>query len=57
LSGAYSDMEFKRGDFPIAERMADEVLSLPIGPQLSPSDILAVCSLVASFVQKSSVGE
>lgn len=55
LSGAYSDMEFKRGDFPIAERMADEVLSLPIGPQLSPSDILAVCSLAASFSEKSSV--
>jgi dTDP-4-amino-4,6-dideoxygalactose transaminase len=55
LSGAYSDIEFKRGDFPIAERMADEVLSLPIGPQLSPSDILAVCSLAASFSGKSSV--
>lgn len=57
LSGAYASLGFALGDFPVAERIADEALSLPIGPQLSPSDILAVCSLVASFVQKSSVGE
>ena len=31
LSKAYADMNFKRGDFPLSERMADTVLSLPAG--------------------------
>jgi dTDP-4-amino-4,6-dideoxygalactose transaminase len=35
LQHAYSDMPWSRGDFPIAEMLADQVLSLPIGPHLS----------------------
>jgi dTDP-4-amino-4,6-dideoxygalactose transaminase len=34
LSGAYADMGFKKGAFPLAEEIADSVLSLPIGPHL-----------------------
>jgi dTDP-4-amino-4,6-dideoxygalactose transaminase len=32
LSGAYQDLGLSAGSFPIAERMASEVLSLPISP-------------------------
>ncbi|HVU07471.1 MAG TPA: DegT/DnrJ/EryC1/StrS family aminotransferase, partial [Verrucomicrobiae bacterium] len=35
LSGAYTDDEWKRGSFPIAEELAETVLSLPMGPHLS----------------------
>jgi dTDP-4-amino-4,6-dideoxygalactose transaminase len=35
LSGAYADAGWKKGAFPIAEEMANTVLSLPIGPHLS----------------------
>ena len=35
LQQAYADMGHQRGDFPIAETLADEVLSLPIGPHLT----------------------
>lgn len=35
LQQAYADLGYQRGDFPIAEAMADEVISLPMGPQLS----------------------
>lgn len=38
LSEAYADMGFRRGDFPIAEEMADTFLSLPIGPHMSLND-------------------
>jgi dTDP-4-amino-4,6-dideoxygalactose transaminase len=38
LQQAYEDRGYKRGDFPIAEAMAEEVLSLPMGPQLSVQD-------------------
>jgi dTDP-3-amino-3,4,6-trideoxy-alpha-D-glucose transaminase len=32
LSPAYANLELKRGTFPISERLADEVLSLPMHP-------------------------
>ena len=35
LSGAYANANWPRGTFPIAENLADSVLSLPIGPHLS----------------------
>jgi dTDP-4-amino-4,6-dideoxygalactose transaminase len=35
LQGAYRESGWREGAFPIAERMAREVLSLPIGPHLS----------------------
>jgi dTDP-4-amino-4,6-dideoxygalactose transaminase len=34
LSGAYADEKWARGAYPVAEGLADTVLSLPIGPHL-----------------------
>lgn len=34
LQPAYSELKLNEGDFPIAEQMAKEVLSLPMGPHL-----------------------
>jgi dTDP-4-amino-4,6-dideoxygalactose transaminase len=39
LQPAYEDHKFTVGDFPISERLAREVLSLPIGPHLVERDI------------------
>ncbi len=36
LQEAYAELGFTEGDFPIAEAVHREVLSLPIGPQLEP---------------------
>jgi dTDP-4-amino-4,6-dideoxygalactose transaminase len=46
MAGAYADMGFAPDDFPIARRLADEVLSLPIGPQLSEEQARAVVTAV-----------
>ncbi|HSY53198.1 MAG TPA: DegT/DnrJ/EryC1/StrS family aminotransferase [Opitutaceae bacterium] len=50
LSGAYRDAGWQRGDFPLAEKLADEVLSLPIGPHFSAEQIDHVCSAVRKFM-------
>lgn len=42
LQEAYRDSGMERGRFPIAERLADTVLSLPIGPQMSAAHVDAV---------------
>lgn len=36
LLPAYADLGHRRGDFPCAERFADEILSLPIYPGITP---------------------
>lgn len=50
LQEAYVELGYGRGTLPIAEQMADEVLSLPIGPHMSDADVDYVISQVASFV-------
>jgi len=46
LSPAYADRGFKRGDFPITERLADTVLSLPLGPHLNEAQVELVIQAV-----------
>ncbi len=49
LSNAYRDAGWKRGDFPLAEKFAGEVLSLPIGPHHTAEQIDFVCASIRSF--------
>jgi len=42
LQQAYSELGYKQGDFPIAEAIHSEVLSLPIGPQMSEKAVATV---------------
>jgi dTDP-3-amino-3,4,6-trideoxy-alpha-D-glucose transaminase len=52
LSLAYREAGWKRGDFPIAERLADEVLSLPLNPHLTEAQLEFVCAAVRSFFDR-----
>lgn len=38
LQPAYADFRWPAGAFPLAKRIADEVLSLPMGPHLTPGE-------------------
>lgn len=51
LSRAYTGAGWKRGDFPLAETLADQVLSLPIGPHVTATQVEYVCAQVTSFFQ------
>jgi dTDP-4-amino-4,6-dideoxygalactose transaminase len=47
LQPALSDLGYKKGDMPVAERMASRVLSLPMYPELKTEDVSYVCETVA----------
>ncbi|MGB7480504.1 MAG: DegT/DnrJ/EryC1/StrS family aminotransferase [Burkholderiaceae bacterium] len=46
LQGAYQEQGYARRSLPLAERLADEVLSLPIGPHLEEGMVDAVAELI-----------
>lgn len=46
LQQAYAKAGYVKGQFPLAERLANQVLSLPIGPQLDDTSVAAV---IAAF--------
>ena len=49
LHGAYAGLGFKKGDFPVSERLSDEILSLPIFPELSDEQIQYVVTQLKGF--------
>jgi dTDP-4-amino-4,6-dideoxygalactose transaminase len=49
LQEAYLDLGHKKGDFPIAEQLAREVLSLPMFPELKTSEVKTVCGQINSY--------
>jgi dTDP-4-amino-4,6-dideoxygalactose transaminase len=46
LQQAYADLGLPRGSFPLAEAMADSVLSLPIGPHMPPEALDRIADVV-----------
>lgn len=49
---AYKKYGYKKGDFPVAEKCAREVLSLPLYPELSEQQIEYVCKMIKEFFRK-----
>lgn len=43
LQGAYSEMGYKKGDIPVSEKIADEILSLPMFPHMKIEQVEYVC--------------
>jgi dTDP-4-amino-4,6-dideoxygalactose transaminase len=50
LQEAYQELNYKKGDFPVAEKLADEVLSLPMFPHITKEQIESVCSALKELV-------
>lgn len=46
LQGAYARLAYGKGAFPVAERMADTLISLPIGPAMSEAQVDRVVAAV-----------
>jgi dTDP-4-amino-4,6-dideoxygalactose transaminase len=53
LQEAYAGLGHRQGDFPIAERIADSQLSLPIYPEMPDEDVDRVAEAVAEWLGNS----
>jgi dTDP-4-amino-4,6-dideoxygalactose transaminase len=49
LSPAYASLGYRRGNFPVAEALAAECLSLPLFPGIREEQLAAVVSAVARY--------
>jgi dTDP-4-amino-4,6-dideoxygalactose transaminase len=52
LTEAYRSLGYRRGDFPVAERCAAELVSLPMFPELTREQIAYVAEGIREFVGK-----
>lgn len=51
LSKAYQYLGYRRGDFPITEKYADSLVSLPLFQGMTPAEVQAVVEAVNSYVE------
>jgi dTDP-4-amino-4,6-dideoxygalactose transaminase len=49
LQPAYKDLGYQKGDFPVTERYADEILSLPMFPELNDDQITYITNVLMEF--------
>jgi dTDP-4-amino-4,6-dideoxygalactose transaminase len=50
LTKAYQSLGYGKGDLPIAEQLAQEILSLPMYPELSDEQVEHVCNSIKEFI-------
>lgn len=53
LQPAFEDLGYRRGDFPVAEEYADEILSLPMYPEVQQEQVAYVADVLREFVTQS----
>lgn len=57
LQEAYKDLGYKKGNFPIAEKIAETALSLPLWPGMTYEEAIKVTKNVVKFFNKDSCNE
>jgi len=58
LQEAYQDLGYRWGDFPVAEACADEILSLPMYPELREDEVREIARLIKEYnEQQASSGQ
>ena len=53
LHGAYDHLDEPEGAFPVAERLAKEIISLPMYPELTDEQLDRVADVVKAFFESS----
>jgi len=52
LQKAWKSLKYKSGDFPVAEKLSEEILSLPMFPELTEREVRYVCISIMNFFYK-----
>ncbi len=52
LQPVYKNLGFKKGDLPVTERVAEEVLSLPLYPYLTEEEVRYIIKVIKEFYEK-----
>jgi dTDP-4-amino-4,6-dideoxygalactose transaminase len=52
LQKCFNYLGYKKGDFPVAEKVAGEVLALPIYPEITEDEVDFVCTTIKNFYKK-----
>lgn len=52
MQKAYADLNHKPGDFPVAQKYAGEILSIPMYPEMTNDMVQYVCETVKEFYKK-----
>ncbi len=52
LQPALGNLGYAEGDFPVSERLANRILSLPMYPELTPEEVAYVCEAVGEGARK-----
>ena len=52
LQPAYKNLNYKKGDFPVTEHLCQNIISLPMYPELTNKEIEYTCQTIADFYQK-----
>ena len=52
LQTAYQSSGWKKGSFPVTEKMSDELLSLPIGPHINYQKVDYVCEVLIKALKE-----
>ena len=55
LQKCFEELGYKKGDFPVAEKLCDEVLALPIYPEIEENEVNYVCKKIIDFFSGSDV--
>lgn len=55
LQPAYQDLGYRQGDFPITEKVSTELISLPIYPELTNTQVAYIVDHIANFINTHSV--
>lgn len=49
VQACFKDLGYKIGDFPVAERVAKEIIALPIYPEITKDEVEFVCEKIKAF--------
>jgi len=52
LQKCFSHLGYKKGDFPVSEKLCETVVSLPMYPELGEDEVAYICDKIKEFFAK-----